>query len=260
MNWPDPTRWRGRWSVWLCLCLTGTATAAEFDHLHRRWTDVLAHQVKDGLVDYSALKAQPAKLNAYLVTLAEVPQAEFARWTERQRLAFLCNAYNAATVRLIVDHYPVKSIKDLGGLFSSPWERPVVKLFGAVHTLDQLEHRMIRPQFREPRIHFALVCAARGCPPLRAEAYIEERLDEQLADQARKFLASPEKNRLDEVTGTLHLSPIFKWYGDDFGRDTDSVLRALKPYWPKASAAALSKGGFRIRYTDYDWSLNEQRR
>ncbi len=260
MNWPNQNRWLGLWSIGLSLCLGCTASAAEFDQLHRRWTEVLTHQVKAGLVDYSALKARPAELNAYLTTLADVPQAEFVRWTERQRLAFLCNAYNASTIRFIVDHYPVKSIKDLGGLFASPWERPVVKLFGAVHTLDQLEHRMIRADFREPRIHFALVCAARGCPPLRAEAYVEERLDQQFADQARQFLASPEKNRVDEITGTIHLSPIFKWYGDDFGKDTDAVLRALKPYWPRTTAAALVKGGLKIRYTEYDWSLNDQRR
>ncbi len=260
MNWPDPKRWRTLWCVWLSLFVVCPALTSEFDHLHRRWTEVLSQRVDADLVDYSALKARPTELNAYLTTLAEVPHAEFTRWTERQRLAFLCNAYNASTIQLIVEHYPVKSIKDLGGLFSSPWERPVVKLFGAVHTLNHLEHQMIRAEFREPRIHFALVCAARGCPPLRAEAYVAERLETQLADQARKFLAQPEKNHIDETAGIIHLSPIFKWYGDDFGRGPDAVLRALTPYWPKPSAAALAKGGLKIRYTDYDWSLNEQRR
>jgi hypothetical protein len=234
------------------------AAAAEFDHTHALLTGVLARHVKDARVDYAALQAQPAGLNRYLDQLAAVSQADFAKWSEPRRMAFLSNAYNAWTLKLVIDHYPVKSIKRIGGLFSSPWEQPVVRLFGGKLTLNTLEHGMLRVDYNEPRLHFALVCAAKGCPPLRAEAYVDTRLDEQLTDQARQFLATPDKNRVEAGARTVYLSPIFKWYGGDFEKKSGSVLAALKPYWPEKSAAALGKGDFKIRYTDYDWSLNAQ--
>mgnify|MGYP001585357909 CR=1 FL=1 len=112
--------------------------------------------------------------------------------------------------------------------------------------------------YAEPRLHFALVCAAKGCPTLRSEAYVGPRLDSQFDDQAKQFLAMPDKNRVEAAERVGYLSPIFKWYGGDFEKKSGSVLAALKPYWPEKSAAALAKGGFKIRYTDYDWSLNEE--
>jgi hypothetical protein len=116
---------------------------------------------------------------------------------------------------------------------------------------------MLRKDYREPRIHFALVCAATGCPPLRGEAFVATRLDEQLDDQAKQFLASAQKNRVDASRRTVYLSPIFKWYGEDFERKSGSILQALEPYWPEKHRAAVAAGDFKIRYTDYDWSLNE---
>jgi hypothetical protein len=175
-------------------------------------------------------------------------------------MAFLINAYNAYTLQLIIDHHPVKSIKDIGSFFKGPWDQPVVRLFGRTLTLNNLEHDIIRVDYQEPRIHFALVCAARGCPPLRNEAYLADRLEEQLDDQVRRFLATPDKNRVDASRRTVYLSPIFKWYGADFEKQHGSVLAALQPYWPKASASVLAQGGFKIRYTDYDWSLNQSHR
>ena len=192
--------------------------------------------------------------------VASVAEPDFKRWTEPQQLAFLINAYNAYTLQLIIDHHPVKSIKDIGGLLKGPWDQPVVRLFGRTLTLNHLEHEIIRKDYPDPRIHFALVCAARGCPPLRDEVYVADRLEEQLDDQARQFLATPAKNRVDAGTRTVYLSPIFKWYGADFEKKHGSVLAALQPYWPKASASALAQGGFKIRYTDYDWSLNHTTR
>jgi len=124
-------------------------------------------------------------------------------------------------------------------------------------TLNTVEHKMLRRDYREPRIHFALVCAAKGCPPLRTEAYVAGRLDEQFDDQARKFLANAEKNRVETGERVVYLSPIFKWYGADFEKKSGSVLAALETYWPGKAPAALASGGFRIRYTDYDWSLND---
>ena len=169
-------------------------------------------------------------------------------------MAFLLNAYNAYTLKLITDRYPLKSIKDIGGWFSGPWDQPVVKLFGETITLNTVEHKILRKDYSEPRIHFALVCAAKGCPPLRGEAYVAARLNGQLDDQAKLFLANPAKNRVDVANHTVYLSPIFKWYGSDFEKKSGSVLTALKPYWP---GKAVATDDFKIRYTDYDWSLNE---
>ncbi len=230
------------------------ASAAAFDHRHELFTKILARHVRDNRVDYPGLKTLPEDLTRYLDNIAAVTKAEFGRWDDPRQIAFLINAYNAATLRLVIDHYPLKSIKDIGSLFKGPWDQRVVRLFGDSITLNALEHDLLRKNYNEPRLHFALVCAAKGCPPLRAESYIASRLEEQLVDQAKTFLADPTKNRVDASSATLHLSPIFQWYASDFEKKHGSVLAALKVYWPKEYAAA---DGFRIRYTDYDWSLNE---
>jgi hypothetical protein len=233
------------------------ANARPFDPSHGLLDKTLKTFVKDALVDYGALRASRKDLDRYLGEVAGLSEGEFNAWPERQRLAFLLNAYNAFTLELILDHYPVKSIKEIGGWLKGPWDQPVVRLFGRSSTLNDLEHKILRVQFAEPRIHFALVCAARGCPPLRSEAYVAERLETQLDDQARQFLASADKNRVEGSERVVHLSPIFKWYGADFEKQSGSVLAALKPYWPKEAAAMLGRGDFKIRYTDYDWSLNQ---
>jgi hypothetical protein len=246
------------WS--LCLATSGLLQAAEFDQDHEPLNRILQTYVQDGLVDYPALKSGRQSLDQYLVEVASVAEPDFKRWTEPQQLAFLINAYNAYTLQLIIEHYPVKSIKDIGSFFKGPWDEPMVRLFGRTLTLNHLEHDIIRKDYPDPRIHFALVCAARGCPPLRDETYVANRLNEQLDDQARQFLATPAKNRVDAGARTVYLSPIFKWYGVDFEKKHGSLLAALQTYWPKESASALAQGGFKIRYTDYDWSLNQTTR
>jgi len=244
----------------LCLATGVLLQAAEFDQEHESLSRILQTYVKDGLVEYPALKTRRQSLDQYLVEVASVAEPEFKRWTEPQQLAFLINAYNAYTLQLIIDHYPVKSIKEIGSFFKGPWDQPAVRLFGRILTLNNLEHDIIRVDYPDPRIHFALVCAARGCPPLRDEAYLAERLEKQLDDQARQFLATLAKNRVDAGTRRVYLSSIFKWYGADFEKKHGSVLAALQPYWPKESAPALGQGRFKIRYTDYDWSLNQSNR
>ena len=237
----------------------GGLNAAEFDHANAELDRVLRSVVTNGLVDYAALKRDSRGLDAWLAQVAAVKEDGFAKWSEPQRLAFLINLYNAATLRLILDHYPVASIKKIGGWFSGPWSQPVVRLFGKTLTLDAVEHEMLRVQFDEPRLHFAIVCAARGCPPLRAEAYVSARLEEQLQDQTRIFLGTTSKNRADLQTRTLHLSPIFKWFAGDFTREHGSVQKFVTPFFAGDLRKEIEKGGFTIRYTDYDWSLNEAR-
>ena len=247
---------------WQCILMLGSvsiasqATTAEFGQTHALFTSVLTNYVKDARVDFAALKAHPQDLTRYLDQVAAVSKAEFKKWSEPEQIAFLANAYNAYTLRLIIDHYPLKSIKDIGSFFQGPWDQPVVRLFGETITLNTLEHKILRVDYAEPRLHFALVCAAKGCPPLRNEAYVGVRLNEQLNDQGKQFLAETAKNRVEAAEHTVYLSPIFKCYAGDFEKKSGSVLAALKPYWPAKPVAGYEE--FEIRYTGYDWSLNEQ--
>ena len=239
------------------MCLLVPASAA-FDHRHAPLDHLLGRHVLDGLVNYAALKAAPRPLDDYLAALAAVPEREFDRWAEPDRLAFLLNLYNAATLKLIVDHYPVKTIRGIGWLPGSAWKLEKVRLFGRSISLDEVEHGIIRKNYRDARVHFALVCAARGCPPLRAEAFVGTRLDRQLEEQGRIFLGDTRKNRVDPVARTVYLSPIFKWFAGDFEAAAGTALKFVTPFFPEAERRALARGDFIVSYTDYDWSLNGQ--
>ncbi|MGE3311197.1 MAG: DUF547 domain-containing protein [Limisphaerales bacterium] len=226
---------------------------------HQTYARVLREFVRDARVDYAGLKARPGDLDAYLEELARVAPAEFARWPRGERLALLINLYNAQTLRLIVDHHPIAGIRKIGLLPGSAWKRKVVRFGGRVTTLDDLEHGVIRREYQEPRIHFALVCAAKGCPPLRDEPYLPERLEDQLNDQARRFLAEAAKNRVDSSTRTLWLSPIFEWFEGDFTAGGTTIVEYVERYLPEAARRELRAiPDLRVRYSDYDWSLNEQ--
>lgn len=237
----------------MVLCFAMTTNANGFNHEYPKLSELLSKHVADGLVDYPAVQKDSALLKTFLNEAASVEQEIFAAWNEQERLAFLINLYNAATLQLILEHYPLESIKDIGGLFSGPWKQKVVPLFGERISLDDLEHGIIRSDYHEPRIHFALVCAARGCPPLRFEPYLPTKLDEQLDEQGRRFLLqSPKKNRYDTATKTLFLSPLFKWYRKDFKASAGSLIEYVRKYLPEVEPKA------KIRYTTYDWSLNQQ--
>ena len=165
----------------------------------------------------SASRADRDQLADYLGQLAAVSSREFQQWSRADRLAFLINTYNAWTVELILTEYPdISSIRDLGSLFRSPWSRRFVSLFGEMVSLDHIEHELIRGPdgFQEPRIHFAVNCASVGCPALRQEAYVGDRLESQLEDATGRFLADRSRNRLDG--DVLRVSEIFDWYEEDF--------------------------------------------
>ena len=216
-----------------------SASGQDFDALLKQ------HIVK-GRVDYAALKANPTPLQTYLKQAGAVSKDEFKGWAETQQLAFLINLYNASTLQLVVDHYPVSSIKRIKRLFKGPWDLPSVTLHGRTITLNELEHGIIRKQYDDPRIHMALVCAAKGCPILRSEAYTAENLNDQLADQSRRYLATPAGLVIDRKKGTASISAIFKWYDSDFS----SVPRFIETH------SGESMKGLKIRYLTYDWSLN----
>jgi hypothetical protein len=236
-------------------CLLPPAAEA-FDHTHAAFTALLRAHVRGARVAYAALQADPKPLNRYLASLGAVSKAEFDTWPKAERLAFLINAYNAFTLKLVVDHYPVSSIKRIGPWFSSPWTLHIVRLWGTRLTLDDLEHGLLRRDYGEPRIHFALVCAAISCPPLRPEAYRGADLNAQLDDQGRAFLADRSRNRFDPARRQAALSAIFKWFREDFGKDEDALLARLAPLAPPDAAAALRKPGWSVSYLPYDWSLN----
>jgi hypothetical protein len=254
----------------------GYAAAADFDHDHRDWSELLGrhvHWIDDGAntqVDYAGFKAELFALENYLDRLATVDTSTFQRWTKAERNAFLINAYNAWTVALILEHYPeIRSIRDIGGLFSSPWSRRFVDLLGAERTLDEVEHEMLRgaEDFDEPRIHFAVNCASIGCPALRDEAYRPGDLDAQLDDQTQRFLGDQSRNSFDTRRRQLSASPIFRWYTEDFESD-DSPLPAPQGFLAEYAetladspevAARIRAGDYRLRYARYDWSLNGTR-
>ena len=228
------------------------ATWRDFDHTHAGFTRVLKKHVTKGWVNYTTLRKDREELDAYLKGLEGIDGKAFARWGKKQRIAFWINAYNAYTLKLIIDNKPVKSIKDLGGLFSSVFSKnfiPLKNLFGKVVNLNTIEHDTLREKFAEPRIHFALVCASKSCPSLRPEAYRAVDLDAQLNAQARLFLRNTTKNRYDASTRTVYLSKIFDWFDEDFEKAKGTVVKYVAQY--------LSiPGEVRVRYLDYDWTMN----
>ena len=235
----------------------GTAPPASDSTRHAAFDRLLQRVVDSrGDVDYAALQARADTVLApYLQTLADARPSTLER---EARLAFWINAYNAYTLKLIVDHYPVVSIRDIDGPAGggTPFERPVGPVADTVRTLDEIEHEIIRVRFNEPRIHFALVCAAKSCPRLRREAYTGPQLDAQLDAQARRFLHASSKNRIPDGDGAIALSRILKWYGADFGPTPTAVQRALAPYFEGPVRDSLSQGAYTVRYRPYDWTLN----
>lgn len=149
-----------------------------------------------------------------------------------------------------------KSLKDIGGRLKGPFKQPIVSLFGQKISLDDLENVWIRKRFNEPRVHFALVCAAVSCPPLRGEPYQGSELESQLADQGQKFMSDQEKNRLDPASNTIYLSPYFKWFREDFEKKAGSVAEFVKPYFAER-APRVDWNNLKVKHTEYDWSLND---
>jgi hypothetical protein len=244
-------------TTWIS-CLAALAPVRALDHSHAVLDGVLGKYASSSGVNYAGLKKDAAALNTYLDTLAAVPESEFKGFTRDQQMAMLINLYNAATLKLVIDHYPVKSIKDISASSGGPWKQPVVRLFGKKQTLDYLENDLLRPKYKDPRIHFAINCASIGCPELRSDAFQASRLDSQLDEQTRKFLKDGSKNRLDAKTKTLHLSPIFDWFKDDFTGRSGSVEKFIAPFMSGGDRAVVEKGGLTIKSTAYSWSLNKQ--
>ncbi|MAJ56360.1 MAG: hypothetical protein CBC67_09650 [Gammaproteobacteria bacterium TMED107] len=257
-------------SALLCGLTTGAAET-EPDFSHETWNNLLTRFVNlsaDGTasrVDYEGFAESRQKLATYLNELASVSKVDFDRWSEAEQLAFLINAYNAWTVELILERYPgIESIRDIGFLPGAAWRLRIVELFGRKMSLDNLEHDMIRgwDRFHEPRIHFAVNCAAIGCPALSDRAYSGSTLNDQLDRNARQFLKDRSRNYA--IRSDLYVSPIFRWYREDFQDGWggyESLSAFLAEYGEalglsEAQKAGLMSGRIRIRFSRYDWSLN----
>ena len=263
------------WATGLCsLPLLAQTQAVAFDHSHAAWTALLKKHVllldggKASQVRYSAMAADRALLKAYLAQLSAVAPAAVDAFTKPQQMAFLINAYNAFTVELILTRYPkLDSIRDLSSLLTKPWSIKNVPLLGTTLTLDNIEHDNLRAKgrFDDPRVHFAVNCASIGCPMLREEAFVADRLDMQLDEQTQRFLSDRSRNRYAD--GKLEVSKIFDWYGGDFklGHKGIASLPAFFARYANQLADApadrerIKTQGVPISFIDYDWKLNDAR-
>jgi hypothetical protein len=217
---------------------------------HAEWSELLGKHVDSaGHVSYSGFVSDSVLLNHYLNQLSS--NAPNETWQSEEKLAYWINAYNAFTIKLIVDHYPVSSIKDIKKgipFVNSVWDLKFFSIGGEGMDLNFIEHQILRKEFDEPRIHFAIVCASISCPKLRNEAFVAGKLEQQLQDQAIDFINDPRKNKLS--ADVLQISSIFKWFEADFAKKGD--IRAFISKYFKQTINPKAK----VKYLDYDWNLN----
>ncbi|MBC2743013.1 MAG: DUF547 domain-containing protein [Desulfosarcina sp.] len=227
----------------------GTVHAVEVDH--SLYASMLSRHVEDGVVDYKGFQDDEAIFDQYLETIAAVDPD---RLSKDEQFAFYANAYNAWTIKLILFRFPdIRSIKDLGSLFKSPWKKKIARIDGKLLTLDQIEHDILRKQFKDPRVHFAVNCASKSCPPLQGEPFTGSRLNDQLNRAATAFINTLRFNRLEG--NTLWVSKIFDWFSEDFHGDVIGYFIKFADV-PLRDQLLKNKGRIKVKYLDYDWSLN----
>lgn len=232
------------------------ALTAQTPPSHAQWDALLKkHVAADGMVDYKGFEKDKQKLESYINTLQKgVPDPK--KWSTEEQLAYWINAYNAFTVKLIVDNYPLKSIKDLNSKIAIPtvntiWDDKFFTLGGQPFSLNMIEHTILRKDFNEPRIHFAINCASISCPVLLDEAFTASKLESQLEKQTRLFINDPGKNRI--TAQNPKVSSLFNWFGEDFQKN-GSLIQYLNRY-SKTKINPKAK----ISFLDYNWDLNEQK-
>ncbi|MGH7908355.1 MAG: DUF547 domain-containing protein [Thermodesulfobacteriota bacterium] len=255
-----------------------TEAAKQFDHSHSIYDSLLKKYVKNGRVDYKRIKASSDNFSTYLRNLGSVNESDYSKWSREEKLSFWINAYNAFTIKAIIDNYPIKgrvfsiyprnSIRQIDGV----WDKLQFRAVGKTVTLEEIEHEILRKQFNEPRIHFAIVCASLGCPDLRKDAYKANMINEQLENAATEFINNPQKGvRINPDDNEVKISKIFKWFGEDFidefgntksFNDRDTKDRAVLNFVTtqlksQEDRTFLESNQFKISYLDYDWSLNE---
>ena len=265
----------------LCLAaLTLSSAHAQIDHQYGVWDQLLRKHVvvisggSASRVNYAGFAQDRAALRNYLATLSQVSESEFSAWSKTRQMAFLINAYNAFTIEKILTRYPnLKSIRDFGIVFGNPWKDEFFTLLGHASSLDQIEDLLrAKGAYEDPRVHYAINCASIGCPMLRAEAYVAERLDAQLEDQARRFLSDRSRNRYDPAKGTLEVSKLFDWFKQDWARGYRGIgkdaaaITSREQYFARYAPLLADKTDDQrhiaaqqagISFLEYDWSLND---
>jgi len=241
----------------------GEAQAA-YDHQDTYWQEVLRAYTHEGRVNYKALKENDNELKASIQNIESISKFAFNSLNNKQKMAFWINAYNMSVIKTIVDNYPIKrsfGIKAIASPSNSiqqianVWDKPVLHVRGRDLSLNDIENKILRPEFQDPRVHFAIVCASIGCPVIRSEPFTADNLDQQLSEQIRLFLSDPSKARYKKSNDVLHLSPIFKWFNADF-QQVGGVVVFIKNYAPAGLFDGISERT-KIQWLGYDWNLNE---
>jgi len=265
-----------------CLCIEMANSKQDltpFDQNHTIFNNLLKENVHDAKVNYEAFLISE-EFDNYLISLNNISKEQYESWTENQRLAFWINAYNAFTIKAIINNYPIQRSFTFTGIFYAPknsilqipgvWKKLQFKAVGKNVTLDHIEHGIIRKEFNEPRIHVAIVCASIGCPDLRNEAYTAEKIDSQLIDASRNFVNNESKGVvIDKEKGRVKVSKIFKWFGEDFynnygskqlsskSRKENGARSFVAEYINEDDKNYILNGEYKLSYMSYDWSLNE---
>lgn len=235
-----------------------------FDHHYTQWGNLIEQYVHGGKVNYRGIiNNELPNFRSMVAGLEKVSESEYAKWKNEQKMSFWINAYNIGAVELVLGHYPLKRSLGLQA-FRYPansiqqipdvWNQEILMILGKKVSLNYIENEILRKEFQDPRVHFSIVCASLGCPALRDEPYVFDRLDSQLNDAVVKFIQDHRKASYDAGNNTLYVSPVFKWFKKDFEK-AGGVVAFVKRYMP--SEARLSDDA-RIQWLDYDWSLNEQ--
>lgn len=242
----------------IAMTIAAGSASADDTELHQAWDDILGTYVvesDDGVnrFDYGALQANTedsAKLDAYLESFENL---DFDTLSEDEQFAAYSNIYNALTIQHIVGRYPTKSIRS--GYIVGPWKRVFTVVDGEKVSLDDLEHGILRVQFSDPRVHYAVNCASFGCPNLRTDAWFGATLDEELDDAARDYINNP-RGVTVRRNGTLQVSTIYKWFREDFGGSNDGVIDHLLEH-AEPELAEKIQAKRKITKHEYDWSLND---
>lgn len=217
------------------------------------YAELLSKHVKGNRVNYDGFKADEARLDQYLAVLSATDPDTLTR---NHQFAFYINAYNAFTIKLILTRYPdINSIKEIGSFFSNAWSKEFIPLNGHTVSLDYIEHEVLRPRFKDPRVHFAINCAAKGCPPLFARPFEGDLLEIQLTERAKAFINDPRSTYVKN--NTIYLSKIFSWFEEDFN---DNPLLFVRQYAEGKLSKAIAAAGpdIKISYLHYDWTLNRR--
>lgn len=215
---------------------------------HQSWDELLKKHVSEaGNVNYEGFKNDRARLNSYLESLEKNPPAD--SWSKAEKMAYWINAYNAYTIALILDHYPVKSINDISKDGKKPWDIPFIKIGGKTYTLNNIEHDILRKKYSDPRIHFAVNCASYSCPPLMNKAFTAASLEVNLDKLAKAFINDPGRNKI--TANSIQVSQIFNWFSEDFTKNG-----TLIDYLNRYSNTRISPGA-KVSYLEYNWSLNK---